>query len=108
MATGAFVNAAVPKSFQVTVGTTPTRLKTSSSLSSKFVVIAPAAQKIYLGDSSVASTRGIPVASGTTYLLEEYKKENTQSYDYDLAHFWAIATASVSVTVISYVKQKDG
>lgn len=106
MATGAFPNAAVPKSFQVTVGTTPTRLRTSSSLAARFTVIATT-QKIYIGDSSVSTTRGIPIALASSKDFEEYKKDGTLTYDYDLAHFWAVATASISVTVICFVKQKD-
>lgn len=107
MATGAFVNAIVPKSFQVTVSTSPVRLKSSSSLATKFTVIATT-QKVYIGDSSVSTTRGIPIALASSQTFDEFKKDGMLSADYDLAHWWAITTASISVTVINYVKQKDG
>jgi hypothetical protein len=108
MATGAFSKAIVPKSFTVSVGTSPTRLKSSSTLAVKFTVVGLASNKLSIGDSSVSITRGIPIAAGSSKDFQETKPVSDMTYSYDLSHVWAVCTAaSQTVTVMTFPFYKD-
>lgn len=108
MATGSFSNALTPNSASVAVGTTAVRLSSSSALSARFTLIASNANtvRVYVGDSAVTATRGIPLTAGNTKDFGMDKMFGDQTSDYDLASFWAVATAAAQVlTVLTYKKR---
>lgn len=114
MAKGGFdPMAIVPIVSNITIGTaanTVTNIKTSSVLAVKFTIVAPPATKIYIGNSSVSSTKGIPLAAGASATFgPDHLVPNSTPISYDLGRFYLICTAASQVaTLVIYGKQLPG
>jgi hypothetical protein len=110
MAKGGFDPIAiVPIVSNITIGTAAnvvTNIKSSSVAAVKFIVVAPPASKCYLGNSSVSSTKGIPIAAGATLTLDSfYPTGQNKPISYDLGRWYLICTtASQVATVVIYGK----
>jgi hypothetical protein len=103
-------NVLIPKSSNISVQTSASRIKSSSVLAVKFTLIASAAntKTIYIGDSSVSATRAIPLTAGQSLTFGETKYNDHKSYSYDIGQFWAMATASSQVvTVMLFALPKE-
>lgn len=103
----------IPIVSNITIGTaanTVTNIKSSSVLAAKFTIVAPPATKCYIGNSSVSSTKGIPLAAGAsvTFGADKIVAKN-QTIGYDLARWYLICTvASQVATLIIYGKRLTG
>lgn len=97
----------VPVTFNVTVGTTPARIKSSSTLAVRWQLVGATANtaRVWYGDSNVSATRGVPVAVAVTALFETLKPHNNDTYAYDLSNFWVVSTAAAQVAQITYYTQ---
>lgn len=114
MAKGGFdPMAIIPIVSNITVGTaanTVTQLKSSSVLAAKFTIVAPPAKAIFIGNSSVSTTKGIPLAAGTAMTFGETKLGAVdQTIGYDLGRWYIICTAASQVaTLVIYGKRLAG
>lgn len=114
MAKGGFdPMAIVPIVSNITIGTaanTVTNIKSSSVLSTKWTIVAPPATKCYIGNSSVSSTKGIPLTAGTSITFGETKlAANDQCLSYDLGRWYLICTAASQVaTLVIYGRRLPG
>lgn len=103
----------VPIVSNITIGTaanTVTQIKSSSVLSAKFILVAPPATKMYVGNSSVSATKGIPIAAGASMTFEaSHLLKNDATISYDLGRFYLICTAASQVaTLVIYGKRLLG
>lgn len=105
--------AIIPIVSNITIGTaanTVTQIKNSSILSVKFTVVAPPAKACYIGNSSVSSTKGIPIAAGTSMTFGETMPIGRSiPIEYDLGRWYLICTAASQVaTLVIYGKRLVG
>lgn len=110
MATGSFNLAIVPRATAFNVGTAAARIVASSSLALHFTLVAPPINtvRIYIGQSSVSRTTGIPLAAGSVISFGPEKLHEDRSHSFDLAEFWAVATGASQVgAIVQYVQKKD-
>lgn len=103
----------VPIVSNITIGTaanTVTNIKNSSVLSVKFTVVAPPATRIFIGNSTVSATKGIPLAAGSsvTFGPDGVIGDRT-AVSYDLGRWYLICTAASQVaTLVIYGKRLAG
>lgn len=114
MAKGGFdPMAIIPIVSNITIGTaanTVTNIKSSSVLAVKWTIVAPPGKAIYIGNSSVSTTKGIPLAAGTsvTFGPDEVIGRSIPM-EYDLARWYLICTAASQVaTLVIYGKRLAG
>lgn len=93
---------------QMTIDTAGTQeqVSTSDIPISTLIVSAPAANTgaIYVGDSDVASTRGIEVAKGTTVSISADFSGTGE--EFVLSDFWIDAATNGDKANVSYVKRR--
>lgn len=104
MATNGFQNALCPVTFNVTVGTSAVRLKSSSALAVRIQMVSAIANtaRLWYGDSNVSSTRGVPIAIGVTAVLDPLKPYDQKTVPYDMANIWMVSTAAAQTAQITY------
>lgn len=101
MATGGFdPNCIVPVASNITVGTSAVQLKTSSTLAVKFTIVAPPANKLYIGDSTVSATKGIVLAAGGSATFGPDNLIHEQAVSHDLGRYYIICTAAAQVATL--------
>lgn len=93
-----------------TIGTSAVQLKSSSTLAVKFTLTNTGSSPIYVGDSNVSASRyTVKITSGNNATFGESKMFGNQSQSYDLARFYAIATAAAqTLTLTQYIKGSSG
>lgn len=95
----------VPIVSNITIGTaanTVTNIKSSSVMAVKFTVTAPPATKIYIGNSSVSATKGIPLAAGASVTFgPDNLVPNDTPISYDLGRWYLICTAASQVATLT-------
>lgn len=111
MAKGGFdPMAIVPIVSNITVGTaanTVINIKSSSVACIKWTIVAPPGKAIYIGNSSVSSTKGIPLSAGTSATFgPDHLVPNSTPISYDLGRWYLICTAASQVaTLVIYGKR---
>lgn len=106
MAKGGFDPIAiVPIVSNITIGTAAnvvTNIKSSSVLAVKWTITAPPGKACYLGNSSVSSTKGIPIAAGTSLTFgPDQMISNNQPVGYDLGRWYLICTSASQVATLT-------
>ena len=83
-------------------------VKTSTSLAVKFTLVAPPSTAMYLGNSSVSSTKGIPIAAGASVTFGPDKMIDRKAVSYDLGRFWLACTAASKVATLVVYGRSGG
>jgi hypothetical protein len=93
----------------VTVTTAGTRVQITATDTpvSSVIFTAPAANagKIFIGDSSVSSSRGIEVAAGSSVTINE-DNSGRKGDEFILSDFYVDAATSGDKVKVSYVKRR--
>lgn len=94
----------------VTVGVSAVALNTSALQVSKFTVSNPNTGSLFIGDSTVSSTKyTAKLSAGSNITFGETKIIQNQTSTYDLANIFVRATAAAQVaTLTTYVKALTG
>lgn len=111
MAVGGFnPNCIVPVTAQVTVGTSAVQIKNSSTLAVKFSLSNPGSAALYIGDSSVATTRFLVKLTGgsTVTFGPDEVVGGRQKESYDLAGFYARASAANQTATLTIYSKGGG
>ncbi len=103
----------IPIVSNITVGTAANvvvNIKSSSQLAAKFTLVAPPANALYIGNSSVSTTKSIKLAAGTSMTFGETKlAAREQVVSYDLGRWYLLTTAASQVaTLLVYGKRAPG
>lgn len=109
MALGQFdPNAVVFNPTNITVGVTAVPLATSSSLAARFTLVASATNNIYIGNSTVSTTKGIPIAKGTAINFGAEHLIDQKVRGFDLGRIYIIATSASQVTTLMTYNRSGG